>query len=98
MENRKNRYHKSKVYKLFSPLNEYYYIGSTCSSLSHRLATHKQNNKINSLKKWIEETKPENIRIVLISRHNVETKDELKKIEHDILDKCRNNQYCLNYS
>ena len=39
MEN--NRYNNTKIYKLYEVTKGYFYIGSTCSTLSKRLSEHK---------------------------------------------------------
>ena len=40
-----NRYSNAKVYKLISDVDDYFYIGSTCTSLSKRLHQHKSTSK-----------------------------------------------------
>ena len=40
-----NRYNNSKVYKLINDVDDYFYIGSTCSSSAKRLNSHKSNAK-----------------------------------------------------
>ena len=40
-----NRYENSKVYTLITTVDDTFYIGSTCSSLSKRLNGHKKNAK-----------------------------------------------------
>ena len=40
-----DRYENSKIYKLIDPDSGYYYIGSTCGTLSLRLHRHKVASK-----------------------------------------------------
>ena len=39
--NGQNRYENGKIYKLIDQESEYFYIGSTCDTLSKRLYRHK---------------------------------------------------------
>jgi hypothetical protein len=41
-------YQKGKIYKLWSPSKNLVYYGSTCETLSQRLAKHKYSNKLNN--------------------------------------------------
>ena len=40
-----NRYNNAKIYKLISDVDNYFYIVSTCTSLSKRLNNHKSVSK-----------------------------------------------------
>lgn len=41
-----NKYHKSKIYRLFNTENNSFYIGCTIKALSDRLCSHKQASKV----------------------------------------------------
>ena len=38
--NKYNKYNNTKIYKITNDIDEFVYIGSTCSNLSHRLYRH----------------------------------------------------------
>ena len=40
-----NKYHNGKIYRLINDLDDEFYIGSTCSSLSSRLSLHRHDAK-----------------------------------------------------
>ena len=44
----RNKYNFTKVYKLVDQINQYFYIGSTTSTLDNRLRHYKQDSKINN--------------------------------------------------
>lgn len=54
MEQKENKYHNAKIYKIVCPDN-YYYIGATCARwLSTRLAKHRYDSKRNTKQKNIQ--------------------------------------------
>ncbi len=62
-------YSKRKIYKLVDMVNGYFYIGSTCNSLSRRLYEHRAKAKQfpeRKVYRYLNEIGFENIRIILI--------------------------------
>ena len=97
MEN--NRYSNSKVYKLIDNTeNQYYYIGSTTTSLAKRLWKHKQHGKEHPHQKVYKyfNSIDWNARIILISEHCLENKDQLRREEDNVIKEVLNDKKCLN--
>ena len=97
MEN--SKYQNSKVYKIIDNTeNQYYYIGSTTSTLTKRLYNHKREYEIHPEQKknkyfnsinW-------NVRIILINEFKLENRDQLRREEDNIIKTCLNDPKCLN--
>ena len=95
----KNRYNNGKIYKIIDMINDFYYIGSTTSTLARRLYEHKQNiTRIQSRKvyNYFNEIGFDNIKIILIKEVNVENRNQLLKAENDIIEECLKDEKCLN--
>ena len=99
MNKNENRYNNCKIYKLIDNINNYFYIGSTCLSLSKRLYGHKQKSKLNpnqKIYKYINTIGWDNIKIVLIKELNLNNKEQLLRAENEIIEKHLNDPLCLN--
>jgi hypothetical protein len=93
----KNRYNESKVYKL--QCNDgYYYIGSTTSNLYKRFIQHKNDSKRSNRKIFnhINNIGWDNVRIILISEHCLESKEHLLREEDRHIKECKDDIMCLN--
>ena len=97
MEN--NRYNNGKVYKIIDNTEkQYFYIGSTTSTLSKRLWKHKQHAKENPNQKVYKYFSSINwdVNIILISEHHCENKDQLRREEDLYIRKYISDPRCLN--
>ena len=97
MEN--NRYSNSKVYKIIDNTeNQYYYIGSTTTSLPKRLWKHKQHALEHPNQKLYKYFSSINwdVRIILISEHNFENKNQLRREEDNCIKAHLKDNKCLN--
>ena len=89
-----NKYNHGNIYKLVNS-NGFYYVGSTCSSLSKRLSQHKGMSKAYPNRKVYKQiTNWDDIRIVLIVNVSVENKEQLLREEDKHI--IRNDPFCLN--
>jgi len=96
--NKVNKYSHSKVYKLQCD-DGYYYIGSTVNNLNQRLGDHKRKAKTDVNRKiyeHINEIGWERVRVILISEHNLENKDQLLREEDNVINQCKDDLFCLN--
>jgi hypothetical protein len=94
-----SRYEKSKVYKLIDTINGYFYIGSTCTTLTKRLYSHKGKAKMypeRKVYKYLNEVGWDNVKIVLVSEHHLENKNQLLRIENDVIQLHIQDVQCLN--
>ena len=93
-------YEDSKIYKLCADNSDFFYIGSTTSTLSKRLNGHRNDakNTIRSapVQKWIREIGKENVKIILIEKVSCVDKDELHRAEDGHIVKHKNDPACLN--
>ena len=83
-----NKYHNGKIYKITDVGYNKQYIGSTCESLSQRLARHRYNhrhaktwNTLTSCNSLFQECGVENCKIELIESFPCENKEELLRRE-----------------
>ena len=94
-----SKYKNSKVYKIIDNTeNQFYYIGSTRTTLAKRLWKHKQHAKehpeqkiykyFNSIN-W-------NVRIILINEFNLQNNDQLRREEDNVIKNCLQDSKCLN--
>ena len=93
------KYQNSKVYKIIDNTeNQYYYIGSTHSTLSKRLYNHKQEGRLHpeQRKNKYFNSIDWNVRIILINEFKLENKDQLRREEDKIIRECINDPKCLN--
>lgn len=93
-----NRYSKSKVYKLQCD-DGHYYIGSTTAPLSKRLGGHKKDSIKNPHQKKFQHINTigwDKVKIVLVSEHCLENKEQLLREEDKYVRECREDPFCLN--
>ena len=96
-----NRYENSKVYKLITTVDDTFYIGSTCSSLSKRLNGHKKNakkekNKDTRVYEHLNKIGFENVKIILINEFVLENGEQLRREENNYIEMYKNDPNCLN--
>ena len=97
MEN--NRYHQTKIYKIIDKNNEYYYIGSTTSSLSKRLSEHKNKSTTDinrPLYKHFLKIGWDDAKILLLEEHKLENRNQQLKEEDRVIQMYKNDEKCLN--
>ncbi len=93
------RYCNAKVYKLIDTINGYYYIGSTCMSLSKRLSNHKDKSKIHPERKnykYFNYIGWNNVKIILHSEHYLDNKEQLLREEDNVIQMFLHDEKCLN--
>ena len=92
-------YSRAKIYKLCSNISEYFYIGSTCNTLTRRLSRHRaDSNKFPNRKMFsiLREIGWDNIKIILIEEpKNITNKNELLALEDFHIRQHIDNEYCL---
>ena len=94
-----NRYENSKIYKLIDQDSGYYYIGSTCGTLTQRLCRHKSVSKTNPERKVYKaynEIGWENVKIILVQELYLDNKNELLRAENDVIMSSIYDDKCLN--
>ena len=95
-----NKYCHSKIYKLIDNVNQYFYIGSTISALSKRFYEHKSSanshDKNRKVYMYMNDVGWENVQIVLVSEHILESREQLLREERKEQDKYINDSKCLN--
>jgi hypothetical protein len=86
-----SRYSRGKIYKLIDTSSDLFYVGSTCSTLSHRLGEHKAKAKKKpaGVHRHFNEIGWENARIILIESVTAETKDQLLMREQHFIDQIK---------
>ena len=93
-------YNNAKIYKLTSTVDDNYYIGSTCTSLTVRLFQHKQDSKRKpeiKVYKWMNDVGLENIKIILINNEFVcDNVDQLHREEDTYIMMYRHEENCMN--
>ena len=93
MEQKDNKYHKSKIYTIRSPHTDKFYIGSTTQLLSSRYSKHKSTLKYCSSKEIINLG---DSYIELLENFKCENREELNKKEGEMIrqykDQCVNIQ------
>lgn len=82
-------YKNGKIYQLVNFVNDYVYIGSTCSSLSKRLYNHKRSSTQHKTKLYqmANVIGWENFRMVLVEHYPCNSSLELRKREHEHIQK-----------
>jgi hypothetical protein len=82
------RYSRGKVYKLIDATSDKFYVGSTCSTLAHRLGEHKSKAKKTPLPvhRFFNDIGWNNVRIILIESVAAQTKDQLRMREQHHMD------------
>lgn len=93
-------YDNAKIYKLISTIDDNYYIGSTCCSLTVRLHQHKKDSKRQpdrKVYKWMNDVGIENIKIILIHNDFVcNNMDELRREEDSYIQMYKDDENCMN--
>lgn len=87
------------VYEMFNNVDGCYYIGSTVKSLNVRLNEHKQNAKRNPHFKVYQHFNSigwQHVQIRIIIRDMFNSIEELRQLEHQYLQPCRDDALCLN--
>jgi len=90
-------YQNGKIYKIWAPSTDKVYIGSTCVSLSQRLAKHREAMKLHTEGKYGFTTSYEileypDARIELVEYFPCNSKEELNARENE----CIRNETCIN--
>ena len=94
-----NRYNNANVYKLISDVDDYFYIGSTCSSLTKRLHGHKRKAKIETerkIYKHFNSIEWDNVKIILMNEYYLDNKEQLLREEDIYIQMYKNDDFCLN--
>ena len=96
-----NRYNNSKVYKLINTVDDTFYIGSTCTSLSKRLNKHKTVAKRDVCKSTrlyshLNKIGVENVKIILINEFYLDNKEQLLREENNYIEMYKSDTNCLN--
>lgn len=89
-ENKINKYHSGKIYKIVNDIDDKVYIGSTYSPLYKRLYEHKsycKKEKYNGLiYKHYRNLGVENMKIILVEEYKCENRMQLEKKEREYVD------------
>ena len=97
MEN--NRYNNTKIYKLYEVTNGYFYIGSTCSTLSKMLSEHKHvaiRQPETKVYKCFNSIGWNNVKIILMEEHYLENRDQQLREENRVIMMYLHEDKCLN--
>ena len=89
------RYPNGTVYKIWSHINDYFYIGSTFMPLRCRKSSHK-NTKVEKMRQWFDDAGWENLKFDVIETYKDITKRELNKYEDDEILKHKGDDNCMN--
>lgn len=91
-------YKTGRIYRLYSYINEIYYIGSTHNTLRHRLNGHKSSSGRVSKKvsDWINDIGTENIKIEELHKYENLTAKQLKIYEDKVIREHLGKEFCLN--
>ncbi len=97
-DSKPNKYNHSKLYKLQCDTG-HYYIGCTTDSLPKRLGGHKRSSKIEinrNVYSHINSIGWDKVRIVLISEHYLENREQLLREEDRLIKENKDDPFCLN--
>ena len=91
-------YKTGRIYKLYSHINEIYYIGSTHNTLRHRLYGHKSfSNRVNKkVSDWIEDIGVDNLQIEELHKYEDLTAKQLRTHEDNVIREHLGKEHCLN--
>jgi len=91
-------YANGYIYKLYSHINEFYYLGSTHTTLRQRKRKHLQKNaRVNQrVNDWIEDVGTENIKIIELHKYEDLTARQLKINEDNVIKEHLGKEHCLN--
>ena len=98
MEEKSNRFYKSKIYKIVCN-TPFFYIGATTNTLPKRFSNHKQDAMKYPSRKvcsYFNEIKWENVKIILIEELKLENIDQLRKEEDRYVRMHLSDPFCLN--
>lgn len=88
-ENKINKYHNGKIYKIVNDIDDKVYIGSTCQPLYKRLFEHKlrvKHDKNRQLYKHYNDIGVEQMKIILVEEYKCNNKMELLKKEREYIE------------
>jgi group I intron endonuclease len=87
-----NKYSRGKIYRLVNDIDDDFYVGSTCESLSKRKAKHKGDAKRrvdSKMYKYLNQVGWGNVHIVLIEQHPCNNVEELRARERYWIDELK---------
>ena len=85
------------IYKLYSHINEHYYLGSTTSTLRQRKSWHLKRQKVSKkVADWIDDVGAENIKIEELHKYEDLTARQLKMHEDNVIKEHLGKEHCLN--
>ena len=101
MKDHSKVYATGRVYKLFSHINDYYYIGSTVDRLTKRKSNHISHvrqglNPLRPLTKWINDVGFQNVKIKQIEEHSDINISNLRQKEDACILRVKGDGLCLN--
>lgn len=89
-ENKTNKYHNAKIYKIVNDVDDKVYYGSTCQPLYKRLYDHKNHCKDENKKSLIythyRNIGSDNMKIILVEEYKCNNKMELEKKEREYIE------------
>ena len=89
-------YATGKIYKIFSHINDCYYIGSTMRPLQIRLNAHRHKAVNAKVKDWIDDIGNENVKIQEISKFDNISVRDLRREEDLVIQSHTEDKGCLN--
>ena len=89
------KYPNGTVYKIWSHINDSFYIGSTFMPLRCRKYSHKH-NKVEKMKQWFDDVGWDNLKFEEIATYKDITKQELNKYEDEEILKHKGDENCMN--
>ena len=98
-ETKDNRYNNSKTYKIISGIDQYFYIGSTCTQLCKRLYVHKLRARLkqkSNLYQHFNKIGINHMNISLIEEQCLDNKEQLRREEDMVIQYNFSNEFCLN--
>ena len=85
------------IYKLYSHINEHYYLGSTNGTLRQRKSWHLRKEKVSKkVADWIDDIGKENVKIEELHKYENLTQKQLKIYEDGVIREHLGKEYCLN--
>jgi len=91
-------YKNGTIYKLYSHINEFYYIGSTHTTTRQRKQQHlRKNTRVNKrVSEWIDDVGGDNIKILPLHTYTDLTSTQLRIFEDDEVKQHLGKEFCLN--
>ena len=90
------KYPNGTLYKIWSHINDCFYIGSTFRPLRCRKSQHKSTPHCEKIRQWFEDVGWENLKFEEIATYKDITKRELNKYEDEEILKQKRNDNCMN--